>query len=72
MASLHLEKLQYADCARLLDGYWPQFLVANVPLTTNVTPVARRPKTPEPPPAEPEKTPSLFETMRSYLPPVFR
>lgn len=72
MASLHLEKLQYADCARLLDGYWPQFLVANVPLTTANTPVARRPKPPEPQPAAAEKTPSLFETMRSYLPSVFR
>jgi hypothetical protein len=72
MASLHLEKLQYADCARLLDGYWPQFLVANVPLTTANTPVARRPKPAERQPAEAEMTPSLFETMRSYLPPVFR
>ncbi len=72
MASLHLEKMQYADCARLLDGYWPQFLVASVPLTTANTPIARRPKPPQPQPAAPEKTPSLFETMRSYLPPVFR
>jgi hypothetical protein len=69
LAHLHLEKGQYADCARLLDGYWPQFLVANVALNT---PVAQRPKPPEPQPPAPEKAPTLFETMRSYLPPSLR
>ena len=73
MASLHLEKGRYADCARLLDGYWPQFLVSNIPLTSTSTPVARRPKPVAPAtPVEPAKSPSLFETMKSYLPPMFR
>lgn len=73
MASLHLEKGRYADCARLLEGYWPQFLVSNVPLSSTNTPVARRPKPMEPEPTvEPAKSPSLFETMKSYLPPMFR
>lgn len=73
MAHLHLEKGRYADCARLLDGYWPQFLVSNVPLTSTNTPVARRPKPAETEaPVEPAKSPSLFETMKSYLPPMFR
>jgi hypothetical protein len=69
LANLHLEKGQYADCARLLDGYWPQFLVARVALNT---PVAQRPKPPEPQPPAPEKAPTLFETMRGYLPPALR
>jgi hypothetical protein len=73
MASLHLEKGRYADCARLLEGYWPQFLVSNVPLSSMNTPIARRPKLVQPEqPSEPEKSPSLFETMKSYLPPMFR
>jgi len=67
LASMHLEKRQYADCARLLEGYWPQFLVANVPLAN--TPIAQRPKLPEPPPVEePAKKPSLFESMRGLVP----
>jgi hypothetical protein len=69
-AHLHLEKGRYSDCARLLDGYWPQFLVAKVALNT---PVAQRPKTPKPEPAPAaEKSPTLLETMRGYLPPAFR
>ena len=67
LASLHLEKRQYSDCSRLLEGYWPQFLVANVALTTANTPLAQRPKKSEPPPAEPKK-PSLFESMRGLIP----
>ncbi len=70
LASLHLEKRQYSDCARLLEGYWPQFLVAHVALTTATagnTPLAKRPKPPAPAPAEPKK-PSLFESMRGLIP----
>jgi hypothetical protein len=69
-AHLHLEKGRYSDCARLLDGYWPQFLVAKVALNT---PVAQRPKLPKPEPAPaPEKSPTLLETMRGYLPQSLR
>ena len=32
LASYMLESRQLGDCLRLLDGYWPRFLVANVPL----------------------------------------
>ena len=72
MANLYLEKQQYADCTRLLDSYWPRFLMSNVPLATTGTPVARRPKPVDPEPVEEEKSPSFFETMRSYLPPILR
>ncbi len=71
MARLHLDKGRYASCARLLSGYWPQFLVSNVPLTSS-TPVARRTKPQEADPAEPVKSSSLFDTMKGYLPTVFR
>jgi hypothetical protein len=70
MASMHLDKRQYSDCARLLEGYWPQFLVANVPLANTSTPIAQRPKLPAPPPEpqESEKKPSIFESMRGFIP----
>ncbi len=70
LASFHLEKGQYADCERVLEGYWPQYLLANVALTTANTPVATRPKPPQAPP-EPPKKPSMLDTMRSYIP-LFR
>jgi hypothetical protein len=67
LASVHLEKGQVADCARLLDGYWPQFLVANVSLTTANTPLARRsPPTPLPPIAPPKK-PTMLDNIRNYF-----
>ncbi len=44
LASVKLEAGQLADCSRLLDGYWPQFLLANVPLTQSPIPLAQRPR----------------------------
>ena len=44
LASYKLQAGQVADCARILDGYWPQFLVANVPLVQNPAAVAQRQK----------------------------
>jgi hypothetical protein len=66
LASVVLEKGQLADCAQLLEGYWPQFLVAHVPLTAG-TPVARRPQPPPPSPA-PAKRPTVLDNIRDYLP----
>lgn len=66
LASVHLEKRQFADCARLLEGYWPQFLVANVALSTANASVARRHQ-PAPPRQEPPKKPSMLDTIRSYF-----
>lgn len=66
LASVKLDQGQYADCARLLEGYWPRLLIANVAPPRGNTPLARRPK-PEPPPAEPPPKPSMFETIRNYF-----
>jgi hypothetical protein len=64
LASVHLEKGQYSDCARLLEGYWPQFLMTNVPPSASHTPIARRPL---PPPPEPEKKRSMLDNIKSYF-----
>ncbi len=42
VASYTLESRQLGDCLRLLEGYWPRFLVGNVPLTSE--PLAARPR----------------------------
>jgi hypothetical protein len=67
LASVKLEAGQLADCARLLEGYWPQYLVANVPLTHSplTPPVAERPGAA---PAEPPKKPRMLESVKEYLP----
>ena len=51
LARSKLQQRQVADCLRVLEGYWPQFLINQVTLTEQ--PVAQRPKpaTPPPPPA---------------------
>jgi hypothetical protein len=42
-AKMALEEGQLVDCQRLIEGYWPRYLVANLPATP-ATPIA-----PEPP-----------------------
>ena len=37
-ADLQLRMHQVGDCIRLLEGYWPRFLVENVPSPTNLAP----------------------------------
>jgi len=67
LANVKLEAGELADCSRLLEGYWPQFLVANVPLTQ--TPLAQRPRSARlAPGAPPQKKPSVLENLNKYLP----
>jgi len=67
LASVQLNEGQFADCARLLEGYWPQFLVTNVPLAQ--TSVAQRPRDGRlPTPAAAPKKPTVLENLKGYLP----
>jgi hypothetical protein len=70
LASTKLGKGQIADCALLLEGYWPQFLVANVPLTQTHTPLAQRPRATRSPntATPPTKKPTVLENLKGYLP----
>jgi hypothetical protein len=73
LADLKLKNKQLADCMQLLDGYWPHFLLAHVPLTQSPTPVVEKPVPRAPTerrPAEPIDTarkPGRWEQMRDYL-----
>lgn len=75
LASVVLEKGQLADCAQLLEGYWPQFLVTHVSLAHASTPVAERPRDGRPASAPPPagatgapKKPTVLDNLRDYLP----
>jgi hypothetical protein len=65
LASVKLEAGQLADCERLLEGYWPQFLLANVPLVESAPPIVEHPATGTP--AEAPK-PGMLESLKDYLP----
>ena len=67
LASVKLEAGQLADCARLLEGYWPQFLMAHVPLTNTSAPIAERPAPPAAPSEDPAK-PTMLESLKEYIP----
>jgi hypothetical protein len=61
-----LETGAVSDCLRQLDGYWPQFLAANVRVV--VPPVARAPR-PAPRPQSPaEKEPGMTDRLRGWVP----
>jgi hypothetical protein len=55
-----LQDGQVADCIRLLEGYWPRFLIENAPLP--LTPIAR------PEPREPQREASILERMKNFVP----
>jgi len=72
-ADFNLKRGNVGDCMRLLEGYWPQFLQANVPLTQAPANVASRPRTAAreqraPAPPAPPKKPGMFEQMKGYVP----
>ena len=69
VANSQLQRGQWGDCIRLLEGYWPRFLEANVPLSAEA--VARKPRPappPETPPRRPERTSGLLGRMKGLLP----
>jgi hypothetical protein len=74
VAGYTLESRQYGDCQQLLDGFWPRFLLANVPLTQG--PVVTPPTSPKPadaiPPVEVETKPGMFDRVRRSLPTFLR
>jgi len=68
-ADLKLRQGQVGDCLKLLESYWPRFLVANVP-------VVQQPAKPQPGPSlrpdielseEPVET-GLLDKMKDRLP----
>jgi hypothetical protein len=69
-----LESRQLADCLRLLESYWPRFLVANVPLSQNVASRPRYvPKGATPATATDEETkPGIMDRVRRAMPSFLR
>ena len=69
LASYKLQAGQVADCSRILTGYWPKFLVVNVPLVPKAPVLAQRTKadaaSTRPAPA---KKPDRMEQLKGYLP----
>jgi hypothetical protein len=71
LTSYKLQAGQVADCARLLEGYWPQFLLAHVALAENPLPLAQRPRptgTPEPAQPPPAKKPGMLDKVKGFVP----
>jgi len=62
-ANVMLDGGQVGDCLRLLDGYWPRFLEANVPLRI---PVAQKPE------RHATKPPGVMDRVKGLLPKSLR
>ena len=75
LADDKLRKGRVSECARLLDGYWPQFLVTNVPLTQTPVAVAARPRPVAPGPKmeeAPANRQGRLERIRKFVPQFMR
>jgi Glycosyl hydrolase-like 10 len=64
LAALKLKDKQLSECAQLLDGYWPHFLLAHVPLIEKPALMVEKPA---PPIVPPPKKPGRMEQMRDYM-----
>jgi hypothetical protein len=68
LADFHLRKNNLADCRRVLEGYWPRFLLEHNPIPPPR--MAVRPVPPvAPPPAEPPEEKSMFDKVKDRLTP---
>jgi len=71
LADLNLQNGQLGDCMKLLHGYWPRFLMQNVPLPQAAPSLASKPVVVEqssddkPTPAQ---SPSWTDRLKEYLP----
>lgn len=75
LADSYLKQGQYADCVRVLEGYWPQYLTTHVTLTEG--PLASRPphprvsgppNVPPQPEQEAEQSPGLWDRLKRIVP----
>jgi hypothetical protein len=68
-ASQNLDSGQLIDCLRLLDGYWPQFLIAHVRLMQNPI-VQAPPRTPaaDQPAEKPDEKPGFADRLKGLIP----
>jgi hypothetical protein len=74
LADITLQNGQVSDCMKLLEGYWPRFLVQHVPLAADAA-VAIKPEPPPPaadqPAASPPQT-GFMDRMKNMLPDKLR
>lgn len=73
-ADVNLDKAQVADCIRILEGYWPQYLQQHVPLPqSSISQRAAPPATaPRPRRESPEPPKGILGRMRDLLPEKLR
>jgi hypothetical protein len=67
LADLKLKQRQYGDCRQLLEGYWPRYLTANVPLAHSIAESPRR--TNRERSATASKPPNMFDRFKNVLRP---
>ena len=70
LADLNLQNGQVGDCIKLLSGYWPRFLIQNVPLPPDVPVLAAKPAAEAAPDVKPtEAQPSNWtDRLKAILP----
>jgi hypothetical protein len=78
LAEYRLQRGEFGECARLLEGYWPRFLTKYVPTASGEVPLTARAVSPAPPssrpaaPAGSESVPGMMERLRKRLPDLLR
>ena len=71
LASYHLRSRNISDCVRVLDGYWPRYLMKNVDppfVQMAIRPERERPSPDSEPSQPPADNPSWFDRLKNVTP----
>jgi len=72
LAAIYLDKGRFSSAARLMQGYWPRYLLENVSVQEPLRVAENNPGVSPPAPPARKETPGMFDRLRRSVPGIWR